>query len=1121
MRPATPTLRRMPKRVGLLPFLLLLAFGFAGCKRSRSANDTPPVAAPGSPADQFLSLMNSGKNYLDQGDATNALVVFKKAESLVPNDVDVRLDLANSFLLAGDASEAIRQAEEATKLEPNSAAAYFIKGSASLRQSNWRGAVMAFENARKIDPGEPATFFQLGRARMELNQWEEASAAFKEGIELDPNHLRRTAHYLLAQAYLHAGRPAEAQRELEQHQASLEGGAPAVSIATFERSKYTEARVPFRLAQPEKAGVTVRFVDATKEVLGGRAQDFSGPVGIIDVNQTGWNDLFVVENGKGFRLLANTNGAFHPQDTSYPAIPGAHYAKMLVGDLQNDRVNDIIVLGDKGSHVFKFGTNGLATDVSGPSHLSTVSAIDGTLIDLDFTGKLDLLAVGANTNDVRVYRQFGDFLFNDITGASGIPASVDRAQEIMMEDWNRDGMMDLVVSRKGGPPLLLEKQRGGPLLPRALTNWVAGTVFCTGDFDNDLRPDLAVVSEEKITICSNGGARKEIAFPGSAGCRQLVAIDYDNDGWLDLWAVGDKIRVWRNLGLAGFQDVTAQLGLDKFDGGPVSEIQFADFDMDCDSDAIVALANGGLRYLRNDGGNANSQVKVQLRGNRSNASGIGCKVEIETGELRLLRTVQHLPVEVGVGKYQKLDSFLVHWANWPQGSAEVPVHCQEPLLALEATLQEGSCPYLYAWDGKRFGFITDILGAAPLGLPVAEGRYTDSNPEELVWIGNERSFPVRDGQYQLQITEELREVLYLDDAKLVVVDHEPETEVHSTDKLLPGGPFPRGTLLTLDHEHPLLRAETLDGREVTAALRTVDGRRVSPPRLRVPQLRGLAEPHGLILDFGPLDATQPLVLVMNGWIRFGGGMANIAASQDPSLPFPFPSLEAEVAPGIWKAVDVTVGAPAGKTKTILVDLEGKLEPGTRRLRLKESFEIHWDRIALMEKKANARTRITFIGPSEADLHFRGFSPPENLPADWPLTPDYNIVSPNSCWTITPGGWCTRYGDVSELIASRDEGLAVMNSGDELSLSFPAKSLPPKPEGSVREFFLYADGWDKDSDFHVAMGTQVEPLPFHGMRAQLYGREKRPRFASDALQRKYNTRWVEGRVLKQLTMRSAQ
>ena len=65
-------------------------------------------------------------------------------------------------------------------------------------------------------------------------------------------------------------------------------------------------------------------------------------------------------------------------------------------------------------------------------------------------------------------------------------------------------------------------------------------------------------------------------------------------------------------------------------------------------------------------------------------------------------------------------------------------------------------------------------------------RNRELDTEELVWIGNEQTFPAKDGAYQLQITEELREVLYLDEAKLVVVDREPGTDVHPTDKLLPG-----------------------------------------------------------------------------------------------------------------------------------------------------------------------------------------------------------------------------------------------------------------------------------------------------------------------------------------------
>jgi Tfp pilus assembly protein PilF len=1103
IRPERHYSARVTGRFVQLALLLALAFCVAGCKRNSSGS------ADGA-ADQFLRLMNVGKNYLEQGDATNAVATYKKAQEIFPHDADLHLNLANSYLIGGAPAEAIREADEVLKLEPNSAAAYFIKGSAHLRVSNWEEAAKALENCLKIDPGEKATYFQLGRARIGLQQWEAAITAFREGLRMDPNRLHAGPRYLLAQALIRAGREEEAKRELAQHQTD---GEQVVNAGTFERSKFTQARVPFKLDQPEKEGVQVRFVDATRETLGDAAS-FSGPVGVIDPNRTGWNGLFVMEKGS-FRLLWNSNGVLRPYGESYPAVAGAKYSKVLVGDLQNDRFEDIIVLGDKGSHVFTFATNGMAKDETGFSGLNELRASDGLLMDLDFTGKLDLVAVGI-TNDVRVYRQFGPLLFSEITSTSGIPASLRNAHAVMMEDWNRDGMMDVIASRKEGVPLLFEKQRGDVLraVPSEATNWVAGQFFCTGDFDNDLRADVAIAGEGKVTICFNGGQRKEIA--SGVDARQIVAIDHDNDGWLDLWVIGEKVRAWRNAGLAGFKEQTGQLGLDKVSGA--AELQFADFDKDCDSDVIVALANGGLRYLRNDGGNANGQIKVQLHGTRSNASGIGCKVEVETGRLRLVRTVQRLPVEIGVGKNRTLDSFVVHWFNWPQGSAEVPFNCKEPLFALELTIQEGSCPYVYAWDGQQFRFVTDILGAAPLGLPIAEGRYIESDPEEFVWIGNEETFPAKNGKYEVRITEELREVLYLDAAKLVVVDHEPGTEVHPTDKLLPGRPFPRGTIMTLHKEHPLRRAETVDGQEATSALRAVDGRRVSPGKLRGPQLRGLAEPHGVVLDFGfvSIRGTDPfgsLVLVMNGWLRFGGGTANIAASHDPSLPFPFPVLEAEVGAGTWKPVDVTVGAPAGKTKTIVVDLEGKLPPGTRRLRLTQAFEIHWDRIALMEKKPIARTNIAFIAPSEADLHFRGFSAIQNLPADWPLTPDYDVVSPNSYWTITPGGWCTRYGDVLELIAARDEGLALLNGGDELTLKFAAGSLPAKAAGMVREFFLYVDGWDKDSDFHVATGTQVEPLPFHGMNDQLYGREKRPEFPSDALHRKYNTRWVEGRVVK--------
>jgi hypothetical protein len=236
-------------------------------------------------------------------------------------------------------------------------------------------------------------------------------------------------------------------------------------------------------------------------------------------------------------------------------------------------------------------------------------------------------------------------------------------------------------------------------------------------------------------------------------------------------------------------------------------------------------------------------------------------------------------------------------------------------------------------------------------------------------------------------------------------------------------------------------------------------------------------------------------------------MANIAASQNPDLPFPFPTLEVETRPGEWKAVDVVVGAPAGKTKSILVSLAGKLPTGVRRLRLSTAFEIHWDRAALLERLDNPRTRVASVSPAKTDLHWRGYSDFEPLPWFQPLTPSYESVHEKANWRITPTGWCTRYGEVAELIGQTDNALVLLNGGDELTLRFPTRTLPPRAPGTTRTYFFYAVGWDKDSDFHCVRGADVEPLPWHGMDDQHYGNQMRPAFSNDAWIGKYNTRWV--------------
>src|SRR5436190_10047690 len=161
--------------------------------------------------DDYIRLMNTGKNYLDQGQGGKALDVYSRAVKMMPADPEVHLNLANAFLLTGNAESAITEADKVLELDSNSAAAYFIKGSGYLRLQKYEEALKALQSARNLDPVEPAFAYQLGLAHLNLKHYEEAINAFAEVLASEPNH--PSAHYQLSQAYLRAGQQDEAEKE--------------------------------------------------------------------------------------------------------------------------------------------------------------------------------------------------------------------------------------------------------------------------------------------------------------------------------------------------------------------------------------------------------------------------------------------------------------------------------------------------------------------------------------------------------------------------------------------------------------------------------------------------------------------------------------------------------------------------------------------------------------------------------------------------------------------------------------------------------------------------------------------------------------------------------------------
>lgn len=1130
----------------ILPVAVALAMLLTACGPSpENAGGTGAGSEP-SAEDRFAELMYRGKTYYDKGEPVRAVEVFQDAVKLFPTAADAHLNLAMALLRSGRPGEVAAPVGEVLAQNADSAPAHYVLGCALLRLNQSAEALKALQIAYDLDPSVPAAAFQLGKAHQALAQWEDAAAAFQEATDLEPDH--PTAHYALSQALVRLDRLPQAEQALARHRELGEGDPPVSppTLESLEQCAHTQVRVPFKLEQPEFPGIEVQFVDATESAFRSSAEGFSGPLAVLDVNRRGANDL-VVRAGAAFQILRWVDGGFEPNPGQMPVRDGGEYRDVLIGDLQHDHYEDVLVLGEDASHVFKLGTNGTAMDVTAFSGLNELRAREGVLVDLDFTGKLDLISLRPD-GAVQTHRNLGNGLFQVHTPDSGVPTDLSGFSHLAVDDANNDDLLDLFLSRPESVPMLLLKQRGGPLAgTNSPPDWTAGPILAVGDLNNDLRNDLAVAGADGLRVHFSG-TQSSVSVPGSTGeftIQSLRVVDYDNDGWLDLVGIGDGVRLWRNRGRDGFVDVTRATGLDTV-RGPIDDFAAADFDWDGDPDLVFSLAGGGMRFLRNDGGDGNRQLKLRLFGNRSNASGLGVRLELTADTWRTSRTVSQLPVEIGVGSRDKIDSITVRWFDLAVDTVDVGVDLGTVLTLQELVLPTGSCPYLYAWDGAGHRFVTDLLGASPLGLPVADGKLIEADPDEVVWIGSDADFKPRDGRYVLQITEELREVLYLDLAELIVVDRPPGVEVHPNSKLRPSGPFPPPQLVPVRDARPPIVAHTLEGRDVTAELARVDHRMVSPDALRPPQYRGLAEPHGVILDFGPLDADRVPVLVLNGWLRFGGGMANIAASHHPDYPFPFPQLSAETAGGTWQTLDVVAGAPAGKTKNLIIDLSGKLPDGTRRLRLTTAFEIHWDRVALAERagpdlgldsrsSSSSRSssnplsmseseselesgvgsvRVTRLRPSASDLHWRGFSEFADLPWSRPLTPQYDRVRQDPPWRYTPEGWCTRYGAVDVLLAERDDRLVVMNGGDELTLEFDAAALPPRRDGTVREYFLRTSGWDKDADFHVREGWRVEPLPFHGQDDSRYGLQPGPPApAGNDWIKKFNTRWVGARTIR--------
>src|SRR4029079_16943606 len=220
-----------------------------------------------------------------------------------------------------------------------------------------------------------------------------------------------------------------------------------------------------------------------------------------------------------------------------------------------------------------------------------------------------------------------------------------------------------------------------------------------------------------------------------------------------------------------------------------------DIDGDGDTDIIFGGPGGGLQVARNDGGNTNRSLRVALTGRVSNRSGVGTKIEVRAGSLaQKLETYSASPAPApadiifGLGKRTAVDAVRV---LWPAGivQSETDIANNKTLSLVELDRKPSSCPYLYVWNGERFEFVTDFMGGGEMGHLDAPGIFNMPDPTEYVRIPRDL-LRERDGRYELKVTNELEEALFVDRLQLISVAHPEGVEVYPNEGLTePTQPF--------------------------------------------------------------------------------------------------------------------------------------------------------------------------------------------------------------------------------------------------------------------------------------------------------------------------------------------
>jgi tetratricopeptide (TPR) repeat protein len=1144
-------------RIALFTAITLLAAGIFAAM-PRHASDTPMADKSAEAA----RLNNIGVAYMNQQLFEKALKSFEAAQAADPKMTIARLNRGIALLNLQKVDEAKIALEDAAKENPRDPHASYNLGLLYKNSSDTDAAIAAFKKATELDPSDADTWYFLGASCAQARQFPEAIAAFQHALKLSPWHA--SAEFGLARALQQSGNTNDSREHMKKFQYIKENklGAP-LSLAYGEQGQYSRAEESPGVVQKVPPAIAVKFVDETQDTgvkTWAMNPDYNknpfylGPGACFFPNNTGewnWIDLLLADNGaQGGMTLYHYlgHGLFEDVTAEAGFDPTKHATSCAAGDYDNDGATDLAVTIDGQVRLFHNERDGTFKDVTDKSGIKSDGiSIGVTFVDYDHDGDLDLYVTNDSTiampasatkpgkmTQIGVHQIGGDAMwrnngngtFSDVTAALGLESGGPPFAAVGT-DYNNDRAVDLLVTGNlPGLPLIYENPRQGKFPTRQpwASSMPAATVGAAVlDFNHDGWMDIAFTHSGPpgITLWRNnqGKTFEQVPLPKVDWVRAfgVAAFDYDNDGWVDLVGVGEtkegkgEVRLFRNLGPDGFKDVTTDVGLDKIQLKNPRAIITGDYNNDGATDLLITQNRGPVVLLRNEGGNKNNWLRLNLKGLNDNKSAIGTKVEVLAGANRQKFEIygssgylgQNSPyLTVGLGAARQADVIRMLWPTGVlQDEIEVVANREQPYLELDR--RGSSCPTLFVWDGRHYELVGDMIGAGVVGHWVGPNERNVPRPEEYIKV-DRNTIKMKDGKLSFRLMEPMEEAAYIDAVKLLAVDHPRNFDVYPNEYFASNPPF------------PAFRVIQSQNAQLPAAARDEHGHDLMP-HLRAHQyfgdfellpFHGFTKMHSIELDLGKPYDGGPLILLMHGETEYFTATSVYAAHQ-AKVDAVAPYLEALGAHGKWIRVVDDMGFPAGEPRTITPDLTRKLPIGTRRIRITTNLQVFWDDIRIDRSPQKGAVRLSPVPPADAKLDFYGHPRQIEGQPSGNVKYVYEDVSPTAPFARQAGDY-TRYGDVLPLLTSVDDRMVVLGTGDEIALEFDPAKLPSLPTGWVRDYFFLVNGYEKDMDFYAAEGFTVGPLPFQAMKGYPYAPDVYPLDQQhlDYLL-EYNTRHVSG------------